>query len=316
MIRIPRQKLRPIHYEGMERQLKAIFKLIVFDPVLEVIAAATAQRVNAREDALRSALQSGRVQYSDGTFSGEFQAAIGRYLRSLGATFDARAKIYRLAPSKVPSWISAEAGLYSVRARAAHTQIKKTLGYIQASLDQAIDRHTVKAGDTVDQISGSFREVAKALRLSPTLSDESRDLLRQDYTDNMKLWIRNWSEEMIADLRGVVDTNAVQGYRFDKLIDAIQNRYSVSTSKAKFLARQETALFMSKFRQFRFKEAGVTRYRWLTSNDERVRETHRELNGTVHSYDSPPYVAPGRKANPGEDYNCRCVDEPILVEAA
>lgn len=299
----------------MERQLAEIFKTILFDPLYDVIRGATDQRLNAAETPLRDALRRGRVQYGNGVFSGQFNSAISRYLRSLGAKFDARGRVYRLEPSKVPSWVSAESGAYQTRARHAHAELKRTLGYILSSLDQAVDRHTVKPDKTLNEINTTFRAAAKVLRVAPELSDESRDRLRQDYTDNMKLWIRKFSEEMIADLRIMVDKNAVEGFRFDKLISAIQNRYSVTESKAKFLARQETSLFMSKFRQQRYGEAGVVKYRWRTSGDARVRHDHAELNGKVFFYRDPPIVdsATGRKANPGEDYNCRCVDEPILV---
>lgn len=313
--RIPPQRVRPVHYEDMEKQLTEIFKAIVFDPIYHVLRGATDQHLNAAETPLRDALRRGRVQYGNGVFSGQFNSAIARYLRSLGAKFDARGRIYRLAPAKVPSWVSAESGAYQSRARDAHAELKKTLGYILSSLDQAVDRHTVKPDKTLNEINTTFRAAAKVLRVAPELTDASRDKLRQDYTDNMKLWIRKFSEEMIADLRIMVDKNAVEGFRFDKLIDAIQNRYSVTESKAKFLARQETSLFMAKFRQQRYGEAGVTSYRWGTSGDARVRDDHRKLNGKIFSYKNPPIVdsATGRKANPGEDYNCRCIDEPILV---
>ncbi len=316
MKRLPPNRIRPVHYEEMERQIEAIFYRIVFEPRVEIIHAATDQRLNAKEDPLRVALRMGRVQYGDGVFSGDFNGAIGRVLRSLGATFDKRQKVYRLAPGRVPSWVSADAGYYTTIARNTNQALKKQLGYIQDTLDQAAKKHTVKPDKTLDEVSTTFRASAKILRIAPELSDQSRDRLRQDYTDNMELWIKKYSEEMIGDLRLVVEKNALEGFRFDKLISAIQNRYSVTQSKAKFLARQETSLFMSKFRQQRYAEAGVTMYRWSTSQDERVREDHKKLNGKSFSYSSPPIVdsSTGRRANPGEDFNCRCVDLPILNE--
>ncbi len=315
MTHVPPQRVRPVHYEDMEKQLTEIFRAIVFEPIFEVIHGATDQRLNAAETPLRNALRRGRVQYSNGVFSGQFNSAISRYLRSIGGRFDARGRVYRLAPAKVPSWVSAESGRYQSLARDTHEELKKALGYILSSLDQAVDRHTVKPDKTLNEINTTFRAAAKVLRVAPEISDESRDKLRQDYTDNMKLWIRKFSEEMIADLRIMVDKNAVEGFRFDKLISAIQNRYSVTESKAKFLARQETSLFMAEFRKRRYAEAGVISYRWRTSGDARVRDDHAKLNGKIFSYDNPPIVdsATGRKANPGQDFQCRCIDEPILV---
>ncbi|MFA5380138.1 MAG: minor capsid protein, partial [Dehalococcoidia bacterium] len=74
------------------------------------------------------------------------------------------------------------------------------------------------------------------------------------------------------------------------------------------LARQETSLFFSKFSMNRASSAGVRRYKWSTSHDGRVRERHKELNGTIHSVDDPPVVdlKTGRRAHPGCDFGCRC----------
>jgi SPP1 gp7 family putative phage head morphogenesis protein len=49
---------------------------------------------------------------------------------------------------------------------------------------------------------------------------------------------------------------------------------------------------------------GAKECEWLTSGDERVRETHRELNGLVFKYTNLPVEY--------NDYNCRCTLLPIL----
>lgn len=62
--------------------------------------------------------------------------------------------------------------------------------------------------------------------------------------------------------------------------------------------------------------AGTDRYVWVTSMDERVRETHAILEGGVFSYSDPPVTNDnGDVNNPGEDYNCRCVDRPVFSPA-
>jgi SPP1 gp7 family putative phage head morphogenesis protein len=60
----------------------------------------------------------------------------------------------------------------------------------------------------------------------------------------------------------------------------------------------------------------VTQYRWSTGRDERVRESHRDLEESVHSWDDPPVVddKTGRRAHPGQDYQCRCVPIPMVDE--
>lgn len=318
------QKLKPSYWEDMEAQLKQIFYKIIFEPIIDVISKASAQMglskeiLNANEEPLRQGLRSGRVQYVDGVFSGVFNAEIGRALRAIGAAFDKRSGTYRLNAAKVPAWVKAEAGVYKTIAKATHDQLKKVLGYTEGALSQLVEKHLVKPEATLAGFERDFQPIAKSLEVHPSITTASKQKLAKEYTENMKLWISRFSEKSIEDLRETVEANAHEGYRFDRLIDGIEERYGVSKSKSKFLARQETALFMSKFRKHRFMEAGVRMYKWSTSHDERVRDDHKHLNGRIFPYDQPPIVdrATGRTGNPGEDFNCRCVDIPILGSVA
>ena len=49
-------------------------------------------------------------------------------------------------------------------------------------------------------------------------------------------------------------------------------------------------------------------YIWHTQGDDKVRSSHEELDGTIHSVDEGIF--------PGEDYNCRCWAEEISDEEA
>ena len=48
-------------------------------------------------------------------------------------------------------------------------------------------------------------------------------------------------------------------------------------------------------------------YIWRSQNDARVRAAHRENNGQVFAWSSPPLGG-----HPGEDWNCRCIAEPVI----
>ena len=330
------QRVRPMYYEPVEAQLASIFYDILFRPLVSVIEETTSQNMinaygmlNAEENPLQKALRIGKVQYEAGIFSGEFNAAISRVLKGVGAKFDRLSRVFRLEPSKVPAWAKAQAAAYQATAKGAHDTMNRKLSDIQRDLDSIIERTDVDAEPTMRAVQKDFRSVAGAIALRPELSEDAVGRLSKEYNQNMKLWIDKFTKEMITDLRRVVDKNAQQGYRFDKLISGIQGRYGVAQNKAKFLARQETALFMSKYRKERFSEAGITHYRWSTSHDERVRpapgthgisrfNNHRALDGRIFPYDHPPVVDTftGRRANPGEDFNCRCVDIPVVERVA
>ena len=312
--------LKPSYYEGIEQQLIKIFKQILFLPIVEQIkefAPAVDRRriLNATGDALRDALRSGLIQYFDGNFTGKFSVAVARDLRAIGAAFDKRTASYKIRPGDVPLWIREAAAQFKIKAKEAHDAIAHSLDVVEDNLATILERSDVRPEQMVDRVVKDFHSVAEKIEVTPTITPESKAVLAHDYNKNMNLWIQKWCKEEIVQLRSIVEENAMQGYRFSVLVPKIEGRYDVTKSKAKFLARQETALFMSKYRQSRFKEADITHYRWSTSHDERVRPDHRSLNGKIFSYDDPPITdsATGAKNNPGEDFNCRCIDMPILA---
>lgn len=316
---LPPQHLRDADTADMAAQLREIFYEILFIPIAQILAEVTPQKIelenaDVHTEALKSALLSGRIQYAGGVFSGVFSAQTSVAMRGLGAVFNKRDKTYRLEPAKVPGWVSAAGAQYTMLAKAANLAVKAKLDEIQKNLVDTVKKNKVNAAGTISRVEEGFKASAKSLEVLPELNQDSKARLAAEYSDNMELWIKNFTEEMISDLREDVEENAMQGYRFDKLIEKIKNRSYVTVNKARFLARQETALFMSNYRKQRFTEAGLTRYRWSTSRDRRVRDSHRHLDGTIQFYSQPPIVDPhtGRRGNPGTDYNCRCVDLPIV----
>jgi SPP1 gp7 family putative phage head morphogenesis protein len=329
---LPAQRLKQRYYTPIEGQLTEMFRAILFAPLVEIITKANEQMsdsahgmMNAAENPLQSALRNGRVQYEAGVFSGQFSSGISLNLRAIGATFDKHQKVYRLDPAQVPGWVKNEAAAYQATARGTHDALLRRLDEIQTGLDATLDKKEIRAKHTLREIQSDFKTVASAIQIKPELSEEAVSRLADDYSKNLKLYVKDFSRAMITDLRGAVEANAQEGYRFDRLVTSLKSKYGTTQNKAKFLARQETALFMSKYRKERFSEAGVTHYRWSTSHDEKVRPSpgtagiarannHRVLDGRVFAYSDPPVVdtANGRRANPGEDFNCRCVDIPIL----
>lgn len=51
------------------------------------------------------------------------------------------------------------------------------------------------------------------------------------------------------------------------------------------------------------------KFRWVTKGDGKVRETHAELDGKVFDW-----ATGANGLYPGQDYNCRCIAEPVLED--
>lgn len=321
-------KPQPLHesdWANMESQLKKIFFDIIFRPILDLllpynaqVRAAKKEFKNAADALIIQALKAGKIQYTKGTFSGDFNAAISKQLKGIGAKWNKVSKTFSLNESKLPPGVAAMANEYNTATRDLHNELEKRLAEIQANLEAAVNDHPVDADKTVRNVEMGFKQTAGAamedLGADSDLSSAGKERISEEYTEDLKPYIKKFSEEMISEIRQTVSDNASQGYRFDKLITRIQNRYDVSLNKAKFLARQETGLLVSKHRQVRFEEVGITRYIWRTSGKPTVRDDHKALNGREFLYSEPPIVDKhtGRRANPGQDFNCECIDEPVI----
>jgi SPP1 gp7 family putative phage head morphogenesis protein len=319
--------LRPVYdYEKYHEHIQAVldFELYyhIFAPLFEIMGVPAKRehieikegsRWNAPGSALRRALESGVITYSEHYFYGTFNAAISKELRSMGARFDNRNKSYRLELGRVP--MDLKTAIVQSRIK-----IKQRADDLQRKIDELSKTSlTVDLGMYVKNVLGDLdtqfvRTVKPNLEVPMQMSDGVRDQLAEDYNTNMNLYIQGWKEEQIQRLRDQVNQAVIEGFRADSMLDTIQAEYGVTKRKARFLARQETSLLVSKYREARYTEAGLKEYKWSTSHDERVRPDHKVLDKRHFSWDSPPVVdtATGRRANPGEDFGCRCVAIPVL----
>lgn len=95
----------------------------------------------------------------------------------------------------------------------------------------------------------------------------------------------------------------------------------MSDTKARFIARDQTASIVGALSESRSKEVGIKSYNWRNSQDRRVvgnpsglypRGNRRHMDhwhreGKEFAYDKPP-----KDGNPGRAINCRCYDEPVI----
>ncbi len=92
----------------------------------------------------------------------------------------------------------------------------------------------------------------------------------------------------------------------DDLSDALVKRAGVSESRATLIARDQTLKLNRAITAHRQKSAGVERFQWSTSMDERVREEHQVLEGKIFSWTDPPPEI--------DDIQCRCAQLPLIED--
>lgn len=324
---LQRQQIHESDYASIQAQLEEMFQKLIFDPIIKLLAPRNAQvnkavkqmknskdRWNAKYDPIITALHTGQIQYVDSVFSGDFNASISKALKSYGAKWNNRLKTFTILPQQLPTAVVEVAEERQFLDRAIHNRLMEQFNYMQENMARSIDEYPLRSSQVISRMDQKFdRSYGDALG-TEGMSEDAKKFLDQRYSDRLKPYVKKFSDNMIRDLRSMVRANAETGYRFDTLIKRIEGRYDVSKSKAEFLARQETAMFTAEHRRARFSDVGITSYIWRTSGDAAVREDHAHLNGREFQYSNPPIVdhATGRRAGPGQDFNCRCIDDPIL----
>lgn len=127
--------------------------------------------------------------------------------------------------------------------------------------------------------------------------------------------IRSIPEEFLGKVGAAVGEAWESGRRWEDIAGIISDIGDVTDSRARLIARDQTAKMNSSFARLRMTDLGITRYIWQTSDDERVRESHAEVDGQEFSFDEPGPVAgsiDGAPCHPGDDCQCRCVALPSV----
>ena len=311
-------KHRDSYNRAIEKLILDYFRETIFVPLLDMMEDEDV-RVNSAETAVSAALKSGKIWYADGEFSGEYNAAIARELREMGATLSRTRGTFVIEASRLPDDIRGAAAMSVDRSRALHQRMQDTLGQMQAhAMAAATGLDVTEAvGKIVNELTTQFNGTIDGLELISVTHEMTEPLakvLSEQLTENLNLSVKGFANEEIIRLRSMVQQNAFGGARITNLADAIEAQFNVTKSKAAFLADQEIGMLTAKFREFRAREVGSRTYRWSTSHDERVRPDHRLLNDQVFAWDSPPITnrQTGDRNHPGEDFRCRCVALPII----
>lgn len=266
------------------------------------------------QNELIKAILRGRVQYIGEHFEGTFNAAISRSIKAMGGTWDKRTKRWHIKRAQLTPQVSVAIGTASGLVQQTKEHIGKHLDQLEELMDRNPEFSFEKAfGRSLEMLENKFEKGVEGIIVPPEFTPEMLKNLAEKYSNNMNLYIKNWTKESIRRLRDRVLVNTFKGKRAETLVSTLEHDFQVSASKAKFLAKQETSLLMSQYREERYKSIGVEKYRWLTAGDSRVRGYHKRLNGKIFTWDNPPVVdETGHRAHPGQDFGCRCIASPII----
>ena len=148
---------------------------------------------------------------------------------------------------------------------------------------------------------------------------ELNDALNMAIINNTAL-IKSIKDEYKDNVSKLLRDNVFNGERPTNIVTQIKDIGGVSKSKAKFVARDQTAKINSDLVEIRAKAIGSDTYYWSGSMDERERPSHKVMEGMLCKWSDPTVYSDddgatwnkrsaigGVELHAGRDYNCRCV---------
>jgi len=173
----------------------------------------------------------------------------------------------------------------------------------------------------------TWREAAsrtmQSQKLHRALTHELQGRVGQVFNDlvaqNAK-YISSVAPEAAKHLVHEVQTAQTNGARAGTIAKMMRKRFpELTRSRVHLIARTETAKTSLALTQARCEDIGAKFAEWATSEDVRVRDSHRKMDKVVFAWDDlpSPEALNGEKSTlghygPGGCPNCRCVVLPIL----
>lgn len=151
---------------------------------------------------------------------------------------------------------------------------------------------------------------AKSVGIDVTTLEPWLSTAINNFTVQNAEYITSIAEDYLKDVAHKVTSGMRQGMRHEELAEQIEERYGVSESKAKLIARDQINKFNGELTKHRQEDVGVEKYRWKSSGDNRVRDSHSDRDGKLFTWEEGTGISGDR--HPGEAINCRCWAEPVL----
>lgn len=158
----------------------------------------------------------------------------------------------------------------------------------------------------------------------PYYPPAAKDELLKNWEANFNLLCKSAESDAKKDISRIVAQAENEGWGMKRLERAVMGELpSKYASRAKLIARTESAKLNSEVTLESFRETGCEYYTWMAAMDERTRPEHAMMHGLICSVndptvwyeenpDDPMHPIEHRRddtmvhLHPGEDFQCRC----------
>lgn len=132
--------------------------------------------------------------------------------------------------------------------------------------------------------------------------------------------IKSLPVDIAGQVNGHVMREVLKGTRASSIAEQIKAYFpEASKAKAGLIARTETSKTSTALTRARSQSIGVNWYVWRTSEDSRVRDSHRIMDIVLIRWNDPPSpeALDGESRtyghyHAGDIFNCRCYPEPVI----
>lgn len=132
--------------------------------------------------------------------------------------------------------------------------------------------------------------------------------IAEDYTYNMKYWVKKWEAKNIIKMRQEVLEMVRKGQRIPDIQEYFEKRWKIAKDKEHFLAKNESHLAASTIKATEFQRLGCKRFMWGRSSSKEKRKLHEQYYNKVFYFDDPPVIDEklNIKGLPRQIWNCLC----------
>lgn len=125
------------------------------------------------------------------------------------------------------------------------------------------------------------------------------------FVDEHQRLIKSIQREHLDKIGMAIKRGIREGRLQKDIARDIRQITDISKTRSRLIARNAPLQYSGALTKHHQINAGIKKYRWQTSNDEKVRRSHRNRNNTVYSWDGPG-------PHPRSEVNCRCDAVPVL----
>lgn len=143
------------------------------------------------------------------------------------------------------------------------------------------------------------------LKRSPKLAS----IVKAGVSENVAL-IKSIPQEYHKRLNTIVLQGIRSGESTSYLEDKIKNLYDVTDNRAKLIARDQAGSLLGDVTKARHEDLGLKKFIWRSSDDDRVRQRHRNFDDNEYTWES----GAGSGVYPGKPIRCRCTAEVVAEE--